>query len=252
MPKQKTTKIPSKFITPTILKFKLRWWTIALVTLLVLGVMSAIVDAVSENDQVQNNKEERDYQTLCANGNFVEARVVQNRLYEEYTKVLGRWRSGEWCGREARQKQEEYRSVAAYIFGQEISSIYYSEEPKRNEKLISLLISIPTEGAPLAEGVHGEGMFYDNDAGVGEPLAIDHMVYQSWVRFYNDRCEQLLNLGLANDDTVLIRKVAGLFKADVNTTFQQDTVRGGDYRIATVSYDATRRNKAIEQSMVKH
>ena len=53
-------------------------------------------------------------------------------------------------------------------------------------------------------------------------LAIDHMVYQSWVRFYNDRCEQLLNLALANDDMELARKVAKLYKTEVDTHFEQN------------------------------
>lgn len=247
----------SKFTSKiTSLQPKSKWVIITLAIVLIGSIILSIgkiilgsIDADYKTDNIaQVTEKSHDYQTLCTNGSFEEARAVQNRLYKEYTKALGRWRSGEWCEREARQKQECYRSATTFIFGQEICFIYYGDDSKRNERLIGLLVAIPTEGAPLAEGVHCGGMFYDNDAGVGEPLAIDHMVYQSWVRFYNDRCEQLLNLALANDNKILAQKVARLFKTEIDTRFQQDTIKGGDYRIATVSYNTARRDNAIEQS----
>lgn len=73
------------------------------------------------------------------------------------------------------------------------------------------------------------------------------MVYQSWVLFYNDRCEQLLNLALANDDMELARKVAKLYKTEVDTHFEQDTVRGDGYSLAAVLYNDSRCAMAIER-----
>lgn len=229
----------SKKISSSLSKHK--WIVVVLVILLVGGIYSAV------QDTTDGNANKYDYQTPCLQGDFVAARAIQDQLYQEYSKALGRWRSGEWKDREARQAQEQYRSAVAYIFGQEASMIYLGEDAKKNEKLIGMLVAIPIEGAPLQEGKHGNGMFYKNDAGIGVPMAIDHMVYQSWVRFYNDRCEQLLNLALANDDMELARKVAKLYKTEVDTHFEQDTVRGDGYSLATVLYNDSRRSMAIER-----
>ena len=106
-------------------------------------------------------------------------------------------------------------------------------------------MAIPSEGAPLAEGSYGNGMFYDNDAAVGNSMAIDHVVYQSWVRFYNDRCEQLLDLALADNNKEFAKRVARLYKAEITTQFQRDTLLGDRYSIATVSYDTSRCEAAV-------
>ena len=199
------------------------------------------VEGVYEGRKVDSN----DYIALCAEGDFEGARAVQAKLYQEFTSELGRWRSGEWRDRNARQAQERYHTAVTYIFGKEAMAIYMSQEPNYQMELINLLMNIPAEGAPLSEGRHGEGLFYDNDAGVGEIFAIDHVVYQDWARFYNDRCEQLIDMALLNEDVEFAKKVAKLYKTEVITRFEQDTKLGDDYRIATVSYDNSRKAQAL-------
>lgn len=210
-----------------------------------------VVIFISIDNAMQRDQEARaakmDYQHFCAEGNFQAAHKVLNYYYSDYKDELGRWRSGEWRDRQALQAQESYHSVLAYIYGQEIASIFAGGDEGQQKKLLSLLIAIPTEGAPLSEGRHGNGMFFDNNAGVGETMAIDHVVYQSWVRFYNDRCEQLLDLALAYGDKEFAQKVVKLYKTEVVTTFEQDTIKGHDYRIAIVSYDNSRSQRALER-----
>jgi hypothetical protein len=160
---------------------------------------------------------------------------------------LGEWRSGAWRDRQAREAQEIYQATASYIFAREVVAIYDKSEADNDQKVISLLIAIPVDGAPLAEGEYGNGMFYNNDAAISSPTAIDHVVYQSWVRFYNDRCEQLLDLALAYGDKAFAQKVVKLYKTEVVTTFEQDTIKGDDYRIAIVSNDSSRYQRALER-----
>lgn len=229
-----------------------KWLIILVIVGVVYGLSQIVLDIDTDPMGVGGfsgitTEQEQEYYTLCAEGDFVGAKKVLNSFYNEYTQEFGKWRGGAWNDREARQKQQQYHTAMAYIFGQEATSIYYGEATDKTSKLISLLVAIPTEGAPLSEGKHGSGMFYDNDAGVGASLAIDHVVYQTWVRFYNDRCEQILNMALANDDIALATKVAKLFKTEVKTSFEQDEVRGDEYNIATVTYDDSRRVEATNR-----
>lgn len=215
-----------------------------LLWVLICGVLGGTLDYISRNEGVS----QPDYVFLCTQGDFEGARDVQDKYYADYCNEYAAWHGGGWNAQEARMAQEKYHSIAAYIFAQEIASIYYGEEKSRDGDLISRLMSIPTEGAPLAEGCYGNGMFYANDAGVGEPLAIAHVTYQSWVSFYNDRCEQVLDLALANGNKEFARRIAGLYKSEVVTQFEPDTTRGGNYCIATVSYNASRREMAIQRT----
>ena len=111
-----------------------------------------------------------------------------------------------------------------------------------------MLVEIPSEGSPLSEGEHGNGMFYANDAGIEKPAAIDHVVYQTWVRFFNDRCDQVFDLAYSNGDMKLVKKVSKLYKTEIITSYKADTLKGNDYCIAIVKYDNSRRDEAIEKS----
>lgn len=46
-----------------------------------------------------------DYQTMCANGEFEKAHLVKAKYYKAYSKELGKWRSGAWRDRQAREAQ---------------------------------------------------------------------------------------------------------------------------------------------------
>ena len=218
-----------------------------MVYFLIFSLLMIPVDNAN-NKAYKEYKEKTDYQKCCAENDFAAAHAIQTEFYTEYSRQLGKWRSGEWCEREARQKQERYRSTLAYIFGKELVYEYTKEGDKRDDRIISMLVEIPSEGSPLSEGEHGNGMFYANDAGVGEPAAIDHVVYQSWVRFFNDRCDQVFDLAYSNGDTVLVKKVSKLYKTEIITNYKADTLKGDDYCIAIVKYDNSRREKAIEKS----
>lgn len=188
-----------------------------------------------------------DYRRRCAEGDFEGAHAILSELYAEYTDELGRWRANVYHSQSARIKQERYRSALAYIFGQEAANLYFdSAEDHSDNDLIQLLVTIPTEGAPLAEGLHANGMFYNNDA-AANPFAIDHVIYQSWVRFYNDRCDQLLDMALTNSDSLLARKIMRLYKTEVVTRFTPDSARGYGYAIADVTYDDSRRAVAARR-----
>lgn len=186
-----------------------------------------------------------DYRRRCAEGDFEEAHAILSEFYADYTDELGRWRTNACHASQARNLQERYRSASTYIFGQEAAAIYFDTEHNDNE-LIRLLVTIPTEGAPLAEGLHANGMFYNNDA-AANPSAIDHVIYQSWVRFYNDRCDQLLDMALTNNDSLLARKIMRLYKTEVVTRFTPDSARGYGYAIADVTYDDSRRAVAARR-----
>lgn len=186
-----------------------------------------------------------DYRRRCAEGDFEGAHAILSEFYADYTDELGRWRTNACHASQARNLQERYRSASAYIFGQEAAAIYFDTEHNDNE-LIRLLVTIPTEGAPLAEGLHANGMFYNNDA-AANPSAIDHVIYQSWVRFYNDRCDQLLDMALTNSDSLLARKIMRLYKTEVVTRFTPDSARGYGYAIADVTYDDSRRAVAARR-----
>lgn len=195
----------------------------------------------------EEHKAKTDYHKCCVENDFAAAHEILSQFYTSYSRELGRWRSGEWCERDARQLQERYRSALAYIFGKEIVYEYTNGGENRDDKLISLLVEIPTEGSPLSEGEHGNGMFYSNDAGVGEPAAIDHVVYQSWVRFFNDRCDQIFDLAYSNGDMELAEKISKLYKVEIITNYKADMSKGNDYCIAIVAYDNSRIEKAIEK-----
>ena len=90
------------------------------------------------------------------------------------------------------------------------------------------------------------------EAAAANPAAIDHVIYQSWVRFYNDRCDQLLDMALTNNDSLLARKVSRLYKTEIVTRFAPDTVRGPKYDIATVTYDDSRRANAARRIAEMH
>lgn len=214
----------------------------------IFGLLMIPVDKAN-NKAYEEYKEKTDYHKCCAENDFAAAHTILTQFYTEYSRQLGKWRSGEWCVREARQKQERYRSTLAYIFGKELVYEYTKDGEKRDDKIISMLVEIPSEGSPLSEGEHGNGLFYANDAGVGEPAAIDHIVYQSWVRFFNDRCDQVFDLAYSNGNMELVKKVSKLYKTEIITNYKADTLKGNDYCIAIVKYDNSRREKALSSSM---
>lgn len=214
-----------------------------IVWLVVLALLSIPVERAEWAAEAAYEKR-TDYRSRCAEGDFEGAHAILSEFYADYTDELGRWRANAYHASQARILQERYRSALAYIFGQETSAIYFDPEKGHDDnELIRLLVTIPTEGAPLAEGTHANGMFYNNDA-AANPAAIDHVVYQSWVRFYNDRCDQLLDMALTNNDSLLARKIGRLYKTEVMTRFAPDSVRGYNYDIATVTYDDSRQAHA--------
>ncbi|WP_274956972.1 hypothetical protein [Millionella massiliensis] len=192
-------------------------------------------------------EERTDYRTRCAAGDYQGAHAILAEFYADYSKALGHWRTNGYNSSQARIQQERYRAALAYVFGQEAASIYYDSTTNRDANaLIQLLVTIPTEGAPLNEGTHANGMFYNNDA-AANAAAIDHVVYQSWVRFYNDRCDQLLDMALTNNDSELAQKVGNLYKTEIETRYTPDTVRGDNYAIATVTYSDSRKEQALHR-----
>lgn len=210
-----------------------------------LGILMLLSIPVDHAERAADAANERrtDFRIRCAEGDFEGAHAILSEFYKDYTDELGRWRANSSHAPRARILQERYRSAMAYVFGQEISAIYFNtEKGLDNNDLIRLLVAIPTEGAPLAEGTYANGMFYDNDA--ASPAAVDHIVYQSWARFYNDRCDQLLDMALLNNDSLLARKVELLYKTEIVTLFAPDSVRGYSYDIATVTYSDLRKNNA--------
>lgn len=214
-----------------------------IVWLVVLALLSIPVERAEWAAEAAYEKR-TDYRSRCAEGDFEGAHAILSEFYADYTDELGHWRANAYHASQARILQERYRSALAYIFGQETSAIYFDPEKGHDDnELIRLLVTIPTEGAPLAEGTHANGMFYNNDA-AANPAAIDHVVYQSWVRFYNDRCDQLLDMALTNNDSLLARKIGRLYKTEIVTRFAPDSVRGYNYDIATVTYDDSRQAHA--------
>lgn len=73
-----------------------------------------------ENIEAQN-----DYVLFCSKGDFVSARKVQDKYYDDYCSGYAAWRGGKWNHEEARTAQKKYHSVVAYIFSQESSSKIY-------------------------------------------------------------------------------------------------------------------------------
>ena len=213
---------------------------------LLLNLIMIPVEYAS-NKEYEEYKARTDYQKCCADNDFTAAHAILSEFYTEYTRQLAHWRGGEWCEREARREQERYRSASAYIFGKELTYEYAQSGEERNRKLISLLVAIPSEGRPLSGGEHGNGMFYEYDAAIGDAAAIDHVVYQSWVRFFNDRCDQLFDLAYSYGDMELAKKVSKLYKTEIITNYKADTSKPEGYSIAVVSYDDSRRKQAIEK-----
>lgn len=209
------------------------------VYLLLFVALDVVMTQNKQRDYMQESYNS-DYRRMCAEGDFVSAHIVKGELYDRYTRLLGKWRGGEWCEREALEAQERYHAATSYIFGQEIVSIYNHSDSHSYDAVIKLLVAIPSEGKPLAEGRYGNKMFYNNNASLESPLAIDHLVYQSWVRFYNDRCEQLFDLALANGNMALACRVSKLYKSEVITRYEADTIAGYDYNIAIISFDNSR------------
>lgn len=218
------------------------WFVIVIVGGTLIFDTSPSGDATDRSDSQVGN-----YRELCAAGDYNGAQEVVATLYADYSEMLSKWRSGAWCDREVREKQEKYHTAFAYVFSQRLTAHLAENIPSADNAILSLLITIPVEGAPLPEGQYGSGMFYDNDAGIGEMAAIDHVVYQSWVRFFNDRCDQALDLALIYEHKELAKKVSKLYKTEVNTRYEQDTVLGDNYRIATVTYDNSRREAAAKK-----
>lgn len=219
-----------------------------IIWLVISGLFSSAYDYLTA-DSRKAHAESMDYQSMCATGDFGRAHLVKAKYYKEYSRELGAWRSGSWRDRQAREAQEKYRSTVSYILAQEIVSKYNENDTAKAQAVINLLLAIPVEGAPLAEGEYGSGMFYNNDASISAPTAIDHVVYQSWVSFFNDCCDKVLDLALVNDDMGLANKVCRLYRKEVFTFYQPDTIKGGDYNIATVVYNDLHKDAAINRMM---
>ena len=213
---------------------------------IIMGIISSVYNLVTAESR-ETYAESMDYQAMCSNGEFEKAHLVKAKYYKAYSKELGKWRSGAWRDRQAREAQEIYQATASYIFAREVVATYDKSEADNDQKVISLLIAIPVDGAPLAEGEYGNGMFYNNDAAVSSPTAIDHVVYQSWVQFFNNCCDKVFDLALANDDLELASKAIKLYKKEVATHFVADTIKGGDYNIAIVTYNNSRSITALQK-----
>ena len=213
---------------------------------IIMGVISLAYDCLTA-DKREAYVKSMDYQAMCSNGEFEKAHLVKAKYYKDYSKELGRWRSGAWRDRQAREAQEIYQATASYIFAKEVVAIYDRNKVDNAQKVINLLIAIPVDGIPLAEGEYGSGMFYNNDAAISSPTAIDHVDYQSWVQIFNNCCDKIFDLALANNDLELANKACKLYKNEVATHFVADTIKGGNYNIAIVTYNDLRKNVAKQK-----
>lgn len=214
--------------------------------LVILNIV-AIPFHIADNVSAKKYEEEMDYRSRCAEGNFTAAHDILAKLHTEYHEAFVYWRIHGFQNERALTLQERYRTAFTYIFGQEIAAMFADSANSKNDNaFIQLIVSIPVDGVPLKEGVQESGMFYNNDAGANA-AAIDHVVYQSWVRFYNDRCEQLLDMALTYNDPQLAKKIIRLYKTEVETRYTPDTVRGDNYSIATVTYNNKRQEQALRR-----
>lgn len=219
----------------------------ALAWLLIIVPILNYADSV-DNTARDEYKKQTDYQKFCTEGDFDAAHNVLTGYYKKYMSAAATWKSNMYGDKNTYTQQARYRAAAEYIFGQEMK--YVTEQGGSDGDLIALLLAIPVEGVPLSEGEHGNGMFYNSAPAVYIPPAVDHVLYESWCRFYNDRCEQMLNWAIANDRASLARKVVGIFKEEVKTSFMQDETKDKGYMTATVRYDDSRLRRAEEK--IKH
>lgn len=130
---------------------------------IIMGVISLAYDCLTA-DKRDAYVKSMDYQAMCSNGEFEKAHLVKAKYYKDYSKELGRWRSGAWRDRQARAAQEIYQATASYIFAKEVVALYDRKKKDNTQKVIALLVSIPVDGAPLAKGEYGNRMFYTSIA----------------------------------------------------------------------------------------
>lgn len=212
-----------------------------------LLILVSIINYVDRADSTTRNeyKEQSDYQKFCSEGDFDAAHHVLTGYYKKYMSAAAKWKSNMYGDTDTYNQQARYRAAAEYIFGQEMK--YAAEQGGSDGDMIELLLAIPVEGVPLSEGEHGNGMFYKSAPAAYIPPAVDHVLYESWCRFYNDRCEQMFNWAIANDRESLARKVAGIFKEEIKTSFKQDETKDRGYMIGIVHYDDSRIRRAAEK-----
>lgn len=216
----------------------------ALAWLLILVPILNYADR-TDNTAREEYQKQTDYQKFCSEGDFDAAHHVLTGYYKKYMSAAAKWKSNMYGDKDTYTQQARYRAAAEYIFGQEMK--YTAEQGGSDGDLIALLLAIPVEGVPLGEGEHGNGMFYNNAPAAYAPPAVDHVLYESWCRFYNDRCEQMLNWAIANDREPLARKVAGIFREEVQTSFRQDETKDKGYMTGIVRYDDSRIRRVAEK-----
>jgi len=130
-----------------------------------------------------------------------------------------------------------YNEAFDYVFNAEAMYLCAKGDNESLGRLVFLLSSIPIEGVGITEGTEYEAKYLVD--GYEE-----HEKYILYVRRFNQKCNTLIDLAIANHNYNLVNKVFPLYKSVPNELDQGLSVSDGKREKQRISYSDEDKEKA--------
>lgn len=178
------------------------------IAMFLLVLLTLVIDGVDKgkfrSTSLNTNTEYRD---LCDKNDFESAHKVLNSLYKAYIE--------ETKEEIKKTNKQAYHDALDYIFNKEALYLFSLEDETANKRITYLLTEIPVEGSCPSDGTEYSDLDADEFKIFGTTQEKDWGKYYRFVADYNAKCDQLLDLAIANDKKEIAKKLVAMIKDDI-------------------------------------
>lgn len=189
-------------------KKRLRTWHIIVLIAISLVLILSFIDYYEQNTwQEEREAVNSEFLEAVGKGDLTEARKLLNLVYEQYNKNNGYSRG-------------EYYEYADMLFDAEVRHLMSSGK-LNPDSVIFVLSNIRIDGNAVAEGT----MYYSKSSFKDE-VCKNHDRYIESANRYNQKCDKMFGIALANKDYELAERIIAMFK-DVPAPLYYSTGKDG-------------------------
>jgi hypothetical protein len=143
------------------------------------------------------------YQSACRNGDFDAAWAFVDKLEAQSMEF-------DMNDRYIQQNVSAYTSARDFVFNSEVQILFSNGSTEASDRVVYLLNSLPIKGKRLAEGYKGtDAMTTIVD---GSSFNKDFAWYCESVNSYNNKCRQIMELCISQNNKYLADKIVKLVK----------------------------------------
>ena len=175
-------------------KKRFKTWHIVLMVFIGLGIVFSISDSCERKAKLEEKEAvNTEFMEAIGAGDLVKARKMLNLFYEQYNKS-------------SMYSRGQYYEYADMLFDAEVGRLIASGD-LNPDSVIYVLSNIKIDGNAIAEGTkyYSKYSFKDEECR-------NHERYIESVNRYNQKCDRMFGIALANKDYELAERIIAMFK----------------------------------------